>query len=376
MTVLSPAQIVGTALPSLAPSAPMSSGPAGAGLGGAIHDTWQRGGQTLSNKRQADRRSALRKARKNVEERAETKAERLARQQGARTTGSEAERRETRGSVAKAAAAFADVPMDKEFSGEEYRALRERLRQRYPGRKLSDMLAEAAKFEQMLMDDPVQAREVLHAGYSRAPFLPHYVEPKHASGLRGSLQRARIEQQDALDLKEWVALYGRRLPQILADLEAMDRHLTTDPAMASARIAAKFGAPAIDAEVGPYLVRQAAKAEKERLQTEFNNRHRGVQLAIEHGHVPGDDETLNEIAAIMVSPQFEHHPTDGFGNLKRAAAITQHPEHKWLTGKKAAAKQKRDPGQLSISGGAPPDHSRNKGTGGVRDSIARVRGAM
>lgn len=385
MTVLSPAQIVGMALPSLAPapisSGSMSSGPAGAGLGGAIHDTWQNAGYRKEVKNRAERRAALRKAAAKIEARNETKMERLARQQGrARETGSEAERRETRGSVAKAAAAMADAPMDKEFSGQEYRNLREKLRQRYPGRKLSEMLTEAAKLEQMLMDDPVQAREALHAAYSRAQYAPEYVEPKYASGLRGSLQRARIEQQDAEDLKDFVAKYGRRLPQILAELEVMDRALTADPATASAKLAARFGAPVLESEIAPYVAKQEAKAQQAQLQAIFNDRCRGIQLAIEHGHIPGGDDNLNEIAAVMEDPNFQHHPTDGFGNLKRAAAIIQHPDHQWRTGKRKAA-PKRAPGQMSISGGPgarqqPHAAAKDRGTGGVRDSIARVRQAM
>lgn len=108
------------------------------------------------------------------------------------------------------------------------------------------MLTEAAKLEQMLLDDPVQAREALHAAYSRAQYAPTYVDPKYASGLRGSLQRARLEQQDGEDLKDFIAKYGRRLPQILAELEVMDRALTDNPAHASAKIAARWGAPVIE----------------------------------------------------------------------------------------------------------------------------------
>jgi len=375
MTVLSPAQIVGTALPSLAP-APNSSGPAGSGLGARIDVDWQSNSRQKEIKKRDDRRAAIAKARKQVEGRNETKAERLARQQsGGRVTGSDIERRETRGIVAKAAASLADVPMDKEFSSDEYRALRERLRQRYPGKSLSSMLTQAATIEQMLLDDPVQAREALHAAYSRAAYMPTYVEPKYASGLRGSLQRARIEQQDAEDLKNWIAKYGRRLPQILADLEVIDRQLTIDPAMASAKLAVRFGAPAVDSEIEPYKAKQAAKAEKAQLQARFDSICQGIQLAIKHEIISGKEDDLNAMADVLQHPTFPWDDHKSRGEHWALYALRHaHEVARQLRGQNSS---KRDPGKMSISGGSPHvPRDRDRGTGGVRDSIARVRGAM
>ncbi|WP_409188841.1 hypothetical protein [Bradyrhizobium sp. RDM4] len=395
MTVLTPAQIVGTALPSLAPS-PVSSGghssgpssagrsgssngPAGAGLGGAIKDTWVDAGRAKEIKKRADRRASIAKARKEIEGRTETKAERLARQQGAaRLTGSSVERQHTRTSVGRAAAALADVPMDKEFSGEEYRSLRERLRQRYPGRKLSEMLTEAAKLEQMLLDDPVQAREALHAAYSRAQYAPTYVDPKYASGLRGSLQRARLEQQDGEDLKDFIAKYGRRLPQILAELEVMDRALTDNPAHASAKIAARWGAPVIESEIAPYVAKQEAKAQQVQLQAHYNNICKGINLAIEHKIISGKEDDLNAMAEVLHHADFPWDQHKARGEHWELYALRHaHDVAQQLRGSKG----KRDPGQMSISGGPgvrqqPYAAARDRGTGGVRDSIARVRGAM
>ena len=159
MTVLSPTAIVGMALPSLAPAS-SSAGPSGAGLGARIDVDWRSHSDAKRVKTAKELRASLAKAKAKVEARAETKAERLARQEGpARQTGSDAERRDTRGSVAKAAAALADVPMDSDFSGKEYRDTRIMLRQLYPGARLSDILAKAAELEQLLVDDPVNAHQ-------------------------------------------------------------------------------------------------------------------------------------------------------------------------------------------------------------------------
>src|SRR5689334_363080 len=114
------------------------------------------------------------------------------------------------------------------------------------------MLQEAARMEQTLMDDPVAARDHLVAAYSRAQPATAYIEPTYGKGLRGSLQRARQDQADAEGLKDWIARYGKRLPQILAELEFTDRSLRHDTGMAPAKLAARFGAPAVEAEIPAY----------------------------------------------------------------------------------------------------------------------------
>jgi len=374
MTVLSPAQIVGTALPSLAPS---SSGPVGGSNIGTYAGTdWQYHRDAQKAKTHQERRAALSRARETVEARPITKRERLERSERARDTGSEAERRDTRATVVKAVQKMADVPLDTEFSTAEFRAIREVLRQRYPGAKLSDMLAEGLRLEKMLMDDPVQAREALVAAYSRTKAAPAFVEPKHSKGLRGSLQRARQDQEDSEDLKDWVAKYGKRLPQIMAELEFMDRSLRTNTPDASARIAVQFGAPAIESEVPAYHARQEQKA----VEQQFHNRCKGIQLAIEHGHIPGDEDTLNEIAEVLQHPQFQFDHGDALGSLQRAAKIAAHPDHVRISPRKGGSKR-NDAGSKSISGAPGPgqggrEANREKGTGGVKDSIARVRAAL
>jgi hypothetical protein len=381
MTVLSPTQIVGMALPALAPS---SSGPVGGSNIGTYAGTdWQYSRTAKVAKTKQERRNALAKARQAVEARGETKQQRLERAASARDTGSELERRATRNTVAKAAAALVDVPMDSDFNTAEFRAIREKLRQRYPGAKLSDMLAQAAGLEKMLMDDPVQAREALIAAYARVKPAAEFVAPTRSKGLRGSLQRARQDQEDAQDLKDWVALYGKRLPQIMAELEVTDSSLRANAPDASAKLAARFGAPAIASEVPAYLVRMEQKAQQKALQQMYDNRVKGIQLAIQHGHLPGDEDTLEELAEVLKLPQFQWDHSDMLGSLQRAAKIATHPDHKRISPRKGgkSGRSGRDAGSLSINGGPGAGQggrasSKERGTGTFRDSVARVRAAM
>jgi hypothetical protein len=232
------------------------------------------------------------------------------------------------------------------------------------------MLTEAARLEQMLLDDPVQAHQILVASYSRAGHLRPYQEPDYARGARGSVQRARQDQEDMQDLKEWVAKYDARVPKILSELEILDRELHKDPNYAAAKLVARHGAPAIQAEIRAYQAKMAEKAHQQR----YNNMLKGVDLAIQHGHIPGDEDSLNEIAAVLGHPQFQH-DGDGLSTLKRAAAIAAHPDHVRLTPRtpaKPAAKS--DAGTKSISDAPNMGASVRAPSTGVRASVDKAVG--
>jgi hypothetical protein len=371
MTVLSPAAIVGMAMPSLAPAS--SSGPVGAGLGGAIHDTWQNAANAKTVKTRAERRAAIAKARKAVEARAETKAERLAKGKSNRDTGSEAERSATRGSVAKAAATLADVSSPEMWSDPDFRDARAKLRARYPDRKLSEMLELGFHITALMKADPVEARQQLLAAYSRLPIPAAQKQVEHAKGLRGSLQRAAADHEDMQDLAAHAANHGTALVTMIKELAALDSELAADPAGASARVAVRFGAPVLESEIPAYQAAQATKAH----QKAHANILKGVNMAIEHGLIPGDDEHLTNLAHVLQHPSFQplRHPTDGLKTLRTASAIAAKLP-------KAAPKSSRsDAGTKSISGGPGYGQggrtvAQDRGTGGVRDSIARVRAAM
>jgi hypothetical protein len=371
MTTLSVSQIVGIA-PAL--SGGGSSSGSGAGLGGAIHDTWQNRAIAKTVDAAKERRKAIRAARAKVEARGQTKRERLA-EAPVRTTGSEKERADTRGVVAKVAASLDGAVMDTDISTKEFRKIREVLRQRYAGKSLSSMLAEAQKMEAMLLADPVQGREALLAAYSRAAPTAVFVEPQHAKGLRGSLQRARQDQQDAEDLAHWTARYGKRLPAILAELEFTDRALRENAAHASAKLAVRFGAPALESEVEPYRARQHQKYVARRA----DELAPVVDSLISQGHVPGDEDHLNEVAAVLQDPKFRHDPTDAAKTFWRASQIARHPDHRRITPRTVTpARDSTRAGQKSISGGpsAGQGARSEKGTGTIRDSVRRVTAAM
>jgi hypothetical protein len=364
---------VAVATPSfqIAPLAPTPVAPPPApGLGARIDVDWGKDAlDAKARKTREQRLAALRKARAAVEARpTQTKAERLAAQERRTYTGSESERRATHAAVKAAVEKVSPLPSDKDFSGDEFRKVRETLRQRYPGRKLSDMLTEAARLEQMLIDDPVQAHQILVASYSRAGHLRGYQEPSYDKGARGSVQRARQDQEDMQDLKEWVAKYGARVPKILSELEILDRELHKDPNYAAAKLAARHGAPAIQAEIPAYQAKMAQKEHAARADRVLQ----GVNLAIEHGRIPGDEDSLNEIAAVLSHPQFQA-SADGLDTLKRAAAIAAHPDHVRITPRtpaKPAAKS--DAGTKSISGAPNMGASVRAPSTGVRGSIDRA----
>ena len=269
---------------------------------------------------------------------------------------------------------MADVPLDTDVQDPEFRFFADKLRQIYPGAKLSEILAQGAKMEQMLLDDPVAAYEALVSSYTRAAPSPGYVEPRHQRGLKGSLARARQDQEDAEDLKDWIAKYGKRLPKIMAQLELYDRSLRANPSVAAATLAVRIGgAPAIELEVPAFLAAREQKA----VQQKFDGIHGMLCEAIEKGALPGiksradEADALPEIIAILQLPNFHHHPTDTFNTLWRAASLAVHPEWKRISPRKGGGKS-NGAADKSISG-APNagqggrESNREKGSGGVRD---------
>lgn len=361
----------------IAPAAPVAPAPAAppapAGLGGEIRDTWVRvpSKEALDVRKSLDkvaRRRALARAREAVESRpVQTKAERLAEQARRSYPGSEQERRLTREAVARAVEKVAPLPDDKTFATDEFRKTCETLRQRYPGRKLSEMLADAQKLEELLMSDPASAFDTLRAAYHRAAPAAEYVEPSHSAGIRGSVQRAHQAQADNEDLQAYIERYGNRLPTILKDLEALDRNLRRDPNFEAARLSARFGAPAVNSEIPAYKERMAVKEAQQR----YDRVLKGVDMAIEHKIIDGHEDNLTEIAAILGHPQFVHNPHDGLDTLRRAQAIASHPNHQRLT-PKSAKPAKSDAGSKSISG-APSMGAGTKQSTGLRASLAAAR---
>jgi hypothetical protein len=362
--------------------APASSGGAGPGLGARISNDWGASKRDGEAKVRHERRSAIERARHSVEAGWSrpgqiTKQERLAasKSSGRRDTGGLAERRATLGSVAKAMAAVENVPSDTEFSEPEFRRIREILRQRYPGASLSSMLAEGHRMEAMLLDDPANAYQVLLAAYSRAKPAPGYVEPAYSTGTRGSLQRAKQDQQDSEDLKDWIARFGKRLPAIMAELEYVDRALHSNTNYQAAKLAARHGAPAVESEIAPYEQKQAAKTRQRSMENI-------VHQAIAAGLISGDESVLNDIGDVLLHSDFPwaRHVAEGGENFRYHALA--HAQHVAMAMRdKKPARAGSDAGSRSIGGGSPasghgsPRGPRMPGTGGIRDSINRAMGA-
>jgi hypothetical protein len=364
-------------------SDPLASMPEGSIRVAAVGSDWSAKRRDHETKVRTERRSAIERARHSAEAGWSrpgqlTKQERLAAaaSKGTRDVGSPNERRATLSSVQKAMAKVNGIPSEADITGAEYRAVRDALQQRYPGRSLSDMIATAEQTEAMFLADPVAARSAIIARYALIPVenLPTYKVPVHDSSLRGSIRRARQDAADAAELKAAEAKYGKHLPQILAQLEAFDRGMISDPANTSARLAAAYGAPATYEQIPAYQAKQAAKEQAAALQQRHDHIHQGVQEAIRQGHIPGDQATLNEIAAVMQDSRFQH-SAEVFHSLRRAAAIATHPNYVRLTGKAAA--KRSDAGSRSISGGSPGhfhDSTRSsiRPSSGIRDSINRA----
>ena len=373
MTVLSAQAIVGMALPAIAPS----SAPAGGSNIGTYAGTdWQYARDAGKAKTAKELKAAIAKAREKAEAKYETKQQRLERSAGVRDTGSLRERRATRDTVAKAAEQLAGATMQGEVNTDLFRHVCEVLRQRYPGRKLSAMLETAQRQEAMFMDDPVAAREALISQYAKMPGenLPIYRAPGYSNGLRGSLQRARQDSEDLEDLREWVAKFGRHLPTILHQIETFDRGMFNDPGAMSAKLAAAYGAPAVAGEIPAYQARMAAKHLQQ-------SRERGVLLAIQHGLIDGNEAHLDVIADVLKHPDFpwaQHYAQHG-AHAELFALRHAHEVALQLRKSAKSGEKRSTAASKSISGAPVPgqgDPNRNKGKGGIRDSIARVQAAM
>jgi hypothetical protein len=358
-----------------AASAPASSGGSGPGLGARIDVDWS---DTRTDRQAADqqaRKSSIKKARAAVEKDwnrpSQTKAQRLAAaaSKGTRFNGSLQERRSTLGSVQKAMAAVEGIPSDTELSAPEARAVREVLRQRYPGRKLSEMIATAEQLDQALKADPASGYDTLMSHYGHgmlAENLPVFRAREYSEGLRGSLERAREDQSDSEDLAAASTKYGKGLNQILAQIEIFDRGMLENPGFTAARLAVAAGAPATEREIPAY---KASRAAKEQFQKRSDDMFRGIQMAKEHGLLPDFDkpEVSAAILAVMKHPDFRHHPTDGLATIRHAHHVALQLVRNEGTGK-------RDAGSRSIGGGSPgAGHSTPKrNQGGVRASIQKA----
>ena len=366
----------------LAPLAPLTQAPAssapsgGPGLGAEIRNDWSTRKRDIEAGVRVARRSAVERARHSVEAGWSrpgqvSKQERLRAptSKGLRDAGSPKERNATKSIVAKATAAVQNVPSDTDISNAEFRQVRARLRQAYPGAKLSDLLTEAAKLEQMLIDDPVNAHAVLFAAYSRTKPAKEYVEREHAHGLRGSIQRATQDQQDSEDLAAWIAKFGKRLPGILAEILETDTALRANPNFAAAQLAARHGAPILDHEHAAYQRKQAAKQA-------YSNIYAGVNAAIAHGIISGDGGDLDLMGDVLMHPNFpwaEHRKRGEHANLyalRHAHEVVQQIRR----GKAAAPARGSDAGSKSISGAPGAGHVSPRGTDGVRASVNRAMG--
>ena len=315
-----------------------------------------------------------------TESRSLTKAERLARYAGSE----EDRRRSTRETVAAAIAKVGDVPMEADITDPHGRSVRDVLRQRYPGRNLSDILARGEQLEAALHDDPVAAREDMLSAYSRGPAegLPAYKAPAYDHGVRGSIQRAKQDAADRADLAAAEAKHGRALPGKLATLELLDRALHSNPAGASARIAAAYGAPTVELQIPAYQAAQAQKQGAKAHQVRMDAILQTITGMIASGQLPRDDASHHEIANVLENPRFQHSadPTD---SLRRAAAIIRHPDHVPSAGKGGKSSAPNLPrgaaaaASKSISGsGTDPNAAAVRGNGNIstREAIRNRMG--
>ncbi len=252
------------------------------------------------------------------------------------------------------------------MTGSETRQILENLRQRYPGVPVSVMLDQAQALEQSFLRDPVAAREQLISNYSRMTpdQMPTFKAPQYDHGVRGSIQRGRQDQADAEDLKGYQTRFGKGLPQILKQIEAADRGMIHTPGATSARLATTYGAPATQSDVPAYEAKQAAAKA-------HNDRMKGVQLAIHHGLISGDEADLNMMADVLAHPQFKRTP-DKLADLRMAHEVVQTMK------KQKAAPINNRAGSASISGGSPGGGMRGgapaatRGKGDVRAALRRA----
>jgi hypothetical protein len=370
----------------LAPLAPLAVAPAAASQGALVPST-PVGSDWSAKKRETDaqvrteRRSAIERARSSVEAGWSrpghlTKAERLAQANstGKRDTGGLAERRSTLSSVQKAMAKFEGVATDKDIGLS--RETRDAIRSRYAD--VGEFVKVSEAWDARLKDNPVEAREALIAAYTKmAPQnWPDHKAAEPDTSVRGSIRRAQQDATDARSLQAAEAKYGSNLPKILEQLQKFDRAMIDDPSVTSARLAMSHGAPSVEAEVAPYMAKQAAKDRAKAIQKRYDEIHLGICLAVQRGLIPGDAASLWEIAAVMALPHFQHNPANPFEALRRATHIAMHPDHVWLSGKKRTARSGPRPGDKSIGGGPSTYHDSTRPSlrpaTGVRAAIDRA----
>jgi hypothetical protein len=383
----------------IAPLAPLAQAPAAASDSGPLVPSSPVGSDWSAKRRDGEakvrqeRRSAIERARHSAEAGWSrpgqlTKAERLAaaKSKGTRDTGSEEERRAARGSVQRAMQKVlgvsseqmpeSGISSDKELADPDTQLAIEKLRHNYPGKSLTEIIAQAEHFDAAMRDDPVTGRQTLLEHYAaQAPGnFAEFKPAERVEGTRGSLQRARQAQIDADELRAAKAKYGVNLPKILQQLERFDKDLRENPGLVSARIATSQGAPATERQIEPYKAARAQIDAAKAHQARHDAIQRGVNEAIKTGHIPGDEAHLTEIAAVLQHPKFQHSP-NGLDTLKRAAQIVAHPDHQWTTGKRAKRSGGSDAGSKSISGSAPSNgHDAPRGAGSVRVAVDRAMG--
>ncbi len=217
------------------------------------------------------------------------------------------------------------------------------------------------------MRDPAAAFQTLMAAYSRVLPMPDYVAGAEVNekGVRASFRRARIDQQDASELRMWIAAYGKRIPAILKEVLQIDTALRGgNLSFEAAKVAARFGAPAIESEIPQYERRMAAQARQEALQARNDHILATILAMQKSGHMPKADAELDLISEVLEDPRFQH-DADPRSTLLRAAAITRHPNHVRRTTARSAP---RGPDK-SIHGAGGADSAGNRyGGTSIRES--------
>ena len=343
-----------------------------------VSSNWSEQKREATAKLATDRRSAISRARAAVEARGDvrperqhmTKQERLASatSNGKRETGSNTERRSTVATVAKAMEKVGSGGEGIRIGDKKLREACDRLRSRWPGQSLANIVATAEATEKAFQEDPVAAREMLIARYARRPKedLPEYRAKEHDNTTRGSFRRAVQFQEDAAELADAESKYGgERLSHLMRYIDSIETGMFEDPHGTSARMATSYGAPAVASQVPHYeQIQEQRQIGKVHEQQERELQAHIVSL-ITDGHIPHDEDLFMEIAAVLQSPQFQHTtPTDQINQetaikktIWRAAQIAQHPAHVRMTPSSKAAPRERDPGTRSISGAGTGGHS-------------------
>jgi hypothetical protein len=363
----------------LAPLAPSSSGPSGPGLGGAIHTDWSSARRDIEAETRAERRGSIARARAKQAEtdraRNVTKAQRLAASND-RDTGSESERRATRGSVAKAVAALAHVPDDTDIVGTaEDRATRAALMAKYPGVPLSEILTRMEKWSAAMRSDPEGTAGLLAETYAGGPKRLSIAKPAvDVGGTRGAIQRAQADAAGLAELETLALRYGgKKLHAVIAEVHALDDQLRADPHGTATKLSWRFGAPSTarqKVEYDAHMAAQAAYSVRRRGDIE-----KGVHLAIHHGFVSDDPKVLTTLAEVLKHPNFPH-SRDMLHDLRNANHIALQFHGK------APAPSKSNAGTRSISNSGSDPYSpsalapRSDNRNGTRAAIARAMGRI